>query len=324
MDKDSARAFWVSMPGQGEIRNAPLSTPGPNETLVETTRSAISRGTEALVFTGRVPESQHDAMRCPFQDGDFPGPVKYGYASAGIAAGIAPGDARRVFCLYPHQDRYIASRDSLIDIPDDVSDDRAVLAANMETAVNAMWDAGPLIGDRIAIVGGGVVGCMVAALCGRIPGARVELVDVNPRRAAIAAALNVGFAAPDEAEKDADIVFHASGVDAGLSTALGLAGFEALVLEMSWYGDRMVAAPLGEAFHAKRLILQSSQVGSVSGRRRARRTHRQRLTFAMDVLRDPVFDCLITGRSAFSDLPEIMSGLARDPGDALCHVVTYS
>ncbi|MFT6580017.1 MAG: threonine dehydrogenase-like Zn-dependent dehydrogenase [Alphaproteobacteria bacterium] len=321
---DDARAFWVSTPGRGEIRTAPIPTPGPNETLVETTRSAISRGTEALVFSGRVPESQYDAMRCPFQDGDFPGPVKYGYASAGIVAGIAADSARRVFCLYPHQDRYIAPLDSLIDIPDDVSDDRAVLAANMETAVNAMWDAGPLIGDRVAIVGGGVVGCMVAALCGRIPGARVELIDVNPRRAAIASALNVGFAAPDDAEKDADIVFHASGVDAGLATALSLAGFEALVMEMSWYGDRMVSAPLGEAFHAKRLILQSSQVGAVSGRRRARRTHRQRLMFAMDVLRDPVFDCLITGRSAFSDLPETMAGLARDPGDALCHVVTYS
>jgi 2-desacetyl-2-hydroxyethyl bacteriochlorophyllide A dehydrogenase len=330
MDKDSAaaRAFWVATPGQGEIRTAPLTTPGPNETLVETTRSAISRGTEALVFSGRVPESQYDAMRCPFQDGDFPGPVKYGYASAGIVSGAMAGaagkDARRVFCLYPHQDRYVAPRDSLIDIPDEVSDDRAVLAANMETAVNAMWDAGPLIGDQIAIVGGGVVGCMVAALCGRIPGARVELVDVNPRRAAIASALNVGFAAPNEAEKDVDIVFHASGVDAGLATALGLAGFEALVMEMSWYGDRMVSAPLGEAFHAKRLTLQSSQVGAVSGRRRARRTHRQRLTFAMDVLRDPVFDCLITGRSGFADLPETMAGLARDPGDALCHVVTYS
>ncbi|MBL4719763.1 MAG: dehydrogenase [Alphaproteobacteria bacterium] len=314
------RSFWVLAPGRGEIRTMPASSPGPDDVVVTTFRSAISRGTEALVFSGRVPPSQYAAMRCPFQDGEFPGPVKYGYASAGVLE----ESEQRVFCLYPHQDRYVAPRASLIEIPDDVSDDRAVLAANMETAVNAMWDAGPLIGDRIAVVGGGVVGCMVAALCGRIPGARVELVDINPHRAEIAAALNVGFALPGDATGNADIVFHASGVDAGLATALGLAGFEASVMELSWFGDRMASVPLGEAFHAKRLTLRASQVGAVAGSRRARRTHRERLTFAMDVLRDPVFDCLITGRSRFMDLPDTMAGLARDPGDALCHVVTYA
>jgi threonine dehydrogenase-like Zn-dependent dehydrogenase len=229
-----------------------------------------------------------------------------------------------VFCLYPHQDRYVAPAASVIAIPDDIPDDRAVLAANMETAVNAMWDAGPRIGDRIAVVGGGVVGCMVAALCGRLPGARVQLVDVNPNRAAVAAALGVCFAAPDEAAGTADIVFHASGASAGLTTALGLAGFEAPIIEMSWYGDRAVAAPLGEAFHAKRLSIRASQVGAVAASRRSRRTRRDRLTFAMGLLRDPMFDCLITGRSAFEHLPETMAGLASDPGDALCHVVTYS
>ncbi|MBT5812324.1 MAG: zinc-binding alcohol dehydrogenase [Rhodospirillaceae bacterium] len=319
-DKAVARSFWVTAPGRGEIRAAPVTAPGPDDVVVETVRSAISRGTESLVFQGRVPESQYAAMRCPFQDGDFPAPVKYGYASVGVAQ----DSGARVFCLYPHQDRYVAPAASVIAIPDDIPDDRAVLAANMETAVNAMWDAGPRIGDRIAVVGGGVVGCMVAALCGRLPGARVQLVDVNPNRAAVAAALGVCFAAPDEAAGTADIVFHASGASAGLTTALGLAGFEAPIIEMSWYGDRAVAAPLGEAFHAKRLSIRASQVGAVAASRRSRRTRRDRLTFAMGLLRDPMFDCLITGRSAFEHLPETMAGLASDPGDALCHVVTYS
>lgn len=314
------RSFWVTAPGCGEIRVVPACAPGPDDVVIKTSRSAISRGTEALVFQGRVPESQYSAMRCPFQDGDFPAPVKYGYASAGIAQ----DSGARVFCLHPHQDRYVAPAASVIAIPDDVPDDRAVLAANMETAVNAMWDAGPRIGDRIAVVGGGVVGCLVAALCARLPGARVQLVDVNPNRAAVAAALQVGFAAPDAAVGSADIVFHASGVGAGLTTALGLAGFEAPIIEMSWYGDRAVSAPLGEAFHAKRLSIRASQVGVVAASRRARRTRRDRLTFAMSLLCDPMFDCLITGRSAFEDLPETMAGLASDPGDALCHVVTYS
>jgi hypothetical protein len=322
------RSFWVTAPGHGEIRSAPLGAPGPDDLVIETVRSAISRGTEALVFQGHVPESQYAAMRCPFQAGDFPAPVKYGYASVGVVQNTK----RRVFCLYPHQDRYIAPAESLIDIPDDVPDDRAVLAANMETAVNAMWDAAPLIGDRIAVVGGGVVGCLVAALCGRVYGAQVQLVDVNPNRAAVAAALGVGFASPDEAVGAlggpmggmADIVFHASGAGAGLTTALGLAGFEAPIIEMSWYGDRAVTAPLGEAFHVKRLSIRSSQVGAVATSRRARRTRRDRLMFAMSLLRDPVFDCLITGRSSFEDLPETMGRLARDPGDALCHILTYT
>ena len=324
LEYEVERSFWVTAPRQGEIRSAPLRAPTSEDVVVDTRRSAISRGTEALVFQGRVPASQYATMRCPFQKGDFPAPVKYGYASAGVVR----GSRRRVFCLYPHQDRYVVPAVSVVYIPNDVPDDRAVLAANMETAVNAMWDAAPLIGDRIAVVGGGVVGCLVAALCGRIYGAQVQLVDVNPNRAAVAAALGVGFAVPDDALEAlggmADIVFHASGVGTGLTTALALAGFEAPIIEMSWYGDRAVLAPLGEAFHAKRLSIQASQVGTVAPSRRARRTRRDRLMFAMSLLRDPMFDCLITGRSYFEDLPKTMASLAGDPGDALCHILTYT
>lgn len=313
------RAFWVVNPGRGEIRTAPGRDAGPDEVAVRALASGISRGTEALVFQGRVPESQYSAMRCPFQAGDFPGPVKYGYASVGALE----RDGTRVFCLHPHQDRYVVPADMVVPVPDDVPDSRAVLAANMETAVNAMWDAGPRIGDRIAVVGGGVVGCLVAALSARLPGVSVELVDINPARAAIAEKLGVGYATPDTAAGDLDIVVHASGAPAGLATALGLAGFEATVLEMSWYGDRMVPAPLGEAFHSRRLTLRSSQVGHVATSRRARRTHRDRMTLALELLRDPAFDCLLSGTSDFADLPQTIARLADNPGDTLCHVVTY-
>jgi threonine dehydrogenase-like Zn-dependent dehydrogenase len=286
--------------------------------LVHAVASGISRGTESLVLRGAVPESQWRAMRCPFQEGDFPAPVKYGYAVAGRT-----DDGARVFCLHPHQDRFVLPREAAVPIPPEVPFRRAVLAANMETAVNALWDAPPRLGDRIAVVGGGVIGCLVAALAARHPAVRVELIDVNPRRRAVAEALGVGFSLPDDGSADADLVIHASGTAPGLATALRLAAFEATVLDLSWYGDAPVAVPLGENFHSRRLSLRSSQVGSVAPARRANRSRRDRLCLALDLLRDPVFDLLLTGETAFGELPVAMARLVADPGDTLCHVVTY-
>ncbi len=323
-DAGSARAFWVAAPGRGELRRAPLAPPRPGEVLVRAIASGISRGTESLVFAGRVPKSQYHAMRCPFQQGDFPAPVKYGYASVGVVEeGAAEWRGRRVFCLYPHQDRYVVPADAVLPIPDAVPDARAVLAANMETAVNGLWDAAPRLGDRITVVGAGVVGGLMAALAVRLPGATVSLVDINPARAALAAALGCRFALPENASGEFDLVIHASGSAAGLATALRLAGFEATVLEMSWYGDASVPAPLGEAFHAKRLVLRASQVGAVAPAQRARWSHRRRLALALDLLADPVFDQLITGENRFDDLPQVMARLASDPAGALCQVVRY-
>ena len=319
------RAFWLAAPGRGEIRRASLAAPGDGELLIRSLASGISRGTEALVFQGRVPPSQYETMRCPFQDGAFPAPLKYGYASVGIVeAGAAALLGRRVFCLYPHQDRYIVPEASVIPVPDAVPSERAVLAANMETAVNALWDAGPRLGDRIAIIGAGTVGCLVASLAARLPASQVELIDIDPRRSPLAAALGCRFARPEDASGDCDLVIHASGSEAGLATALRLAGFEATVLELSWYGDKPVAAPLGEAFHSRRIRLQSSQVGEVAPARRARRSRRDRLALALALLADPVYDRMISGECRFEDLPEAMARLAAEPDGTLCQLVRYS
>jgi threonine dehydrogenase-like Zn-dependent dehydrogenase len=324
-DRRDGQAFWVAAPGRGEIRRTALPPSRPDDVLVRALASGISRGTESLVFRGRVPESQYAAMRCPFQEGDFPAPVKYGYASVGIVeAGPAALVGRRVFCLHPHQDCYRVPADAVVLVPTTVPDARAVLAANMETALNGLWDGAPRLGDHVAVVGAGVVGALAAALAVRLPGARVELIDVDPTRAGLARALGCGFALPADAAGEADLVVHASGNPGGLTTALRLAGFEATVLEMSWYGDATVAAPLGEDFHAKRLTLRSSQVGTVAASRRARWSHRRRLALALGLLADPVFDHLLSGTSAFIDLPETMARLARDPQGALCHVVRYA
>jgi threonine dehydrogenase-like Zn-dependent dehydrogenase len=320
----TAHAFWIREPGFGELRGEALRTPGPDEVLVRTRYSGVSRGTEALVFRGGVPVSQHAAMRAPFQDGEFPGPVKYGYLSVGrVERGPATLVDRTVFCLYPHQDRYVVPAAAVTVVPAAVPAGRAVLAGAVETAVNALWDAGPLVGDRIAVVGAGMVGCCVARLLSGLPAARVQLVDADPARERVAAALGVAFRTPETADDDCDLVLHVSANPAGLARALQLAGDEGTVVELSWYGDRTVALPLGEAFHARRLTIRSSQVGAVSPARRARRSHADRMAVALDLLADPAFDALVTGESAFAELPEIMPRLASGELPALCHRIVY-
>jgi threonine dehydrogenase-like Zn-dependent dehydrogenase len=320
-----ARAFWITGPGRGELREQPLPSRGPGEVCVRAYFGAVSRGTEALVFRGAVPPSEYARMRAPFQEGDFPAPVKYGYINVGV---VEQGPdvllGRTVFCLFPHQDRYVVPADAVLPIPDRVPAGRAVLAANLETAINALWDLAPRVGDRVAVIGAGVVGCLCAWLLARIPGCRVELVDTNPGRAGIAAALGAAFATPSTATADVDAVVHCSGNGEGLALGLALAGFEARVLELSWYGDRPVTLPLGGAFHARRLQLLSSQVGSVAPAQRPRWTHRRRLALALDLLDDPVLDRLVTGESAFEALPATLAHLADAPGDVLCHRIVYS
>jgi NADPH:quinone reductase-like Zn-dependent oxidoreductase len=319
-----AQAFWVVAPGLGEIRAQPLRSTAPGELLIRTLVSAISRGSESLVFRGEVPESEWRRMRCPFQEGEFPAPVKYGYSAVGIVEeGPVEALGRRVFCLHPHQDRFIVPENAVSDVPDDVPDRRATLAANMETAVNGLWDAGPGPGDRIVVIGAGVVGSLVAALAARLPGTEVELIDSDPTREPVATALGCRFAIPQGARPEADLVVHASGTPEGLATALATAGFEATVLEMSWYGTRIVPLALGGAFHSRRLTLRSSQVGAVPAVRRQRWSRQRRLALALSLLRDPVFDVLLSGESAFAALPELMPRLARSPAGVLCHTLRY-
>jgi len=324
MSIDHALAFWISAPGRGELRREPLPAPGAGDVQVRTLYSGISRGTETLVFRGEVPASEHVRMRAPFQMGDFPAPVKYGYASVGEVEHGPPALAgRAVFCLHPHQTRYVVPAAAVTPLPDGVPPARAILAANMETALNGAWDAAPRLGDRIAVVGAGTLGCLVAWLLARVPGCEVELVDVNPARARIAAALGIAFAAPDAARGDADLVIHASGAPAGAAAALALAGFEATVVELSWFGAAPVPLALGEAFHSRRLTLRSSQVGHVAPAQRARWTRERRLAKALALLADPALDALVTGEDRFDALPGVMARLAQSPGDTLCHRIRY-
>lgn len=319
-----ARAFWLREPGVGEIRPEALGEPGPDDVVVRTVRSGISRGTETLVFRGGVPSSQYAVMRAPFQDGDFPGPVKYGYLNVGVVEhGPRRLQGRTVFCLYPHQTAYVVPARSVVVVPDDVPPDRAVLAGTVETAVNALWDAGPLVGDRVTVVGAGMVGCCVARLLGRFPGVHVTLVDVDARRAGVAASLGVDFAVPADASGGRDLVVHTSATSAGLQRSLDLLAPEGTVIDLSWYGDVDVTLSLGGAFHSQRLRIRASQVGTVAPARRSTRTTTDRLALALDLLRDAAFDALLTGTSRFDELPDVMARLTAGSLPALCHIITY-
>jgi 2-desacetyl-2-hydroxyethyl bacteriochlorophyllide A dehydrogenase len=324
MAANRARAFWIAAPGCGEIRPELLGPKTADQVLIRTEYSGISRGTEALVFNGRVPPTEYQRMRAPFQSGDFPAPVKYGYSSVGIVEDGPGGLAgRRVFTLFPHQTRYLVPVDAAHVLPAGVPSGRAVLAANIETALNGVWDAELQPGQRVAVVGAGTVGCLVAWVARTESGCDVELVDINPRRAATAAALGVSFQPTTSASPNADVVIHVSGSPSGLELSLRMARFEATVVEMSWFGDQTVPLRLGEHFHAQRLTLKSSQVGAVARSRRSDWTRRRRLEHAIALLADPALDVLITGESPFDDLPRVMSQLATSPGDTLCHRIAY-
>jgi threonine dehydrogenase-like Zn-dependent dehydrogenase len=323
-----ARAFWTIAPGMGEIRHHDLPAPRPGEALVMTRASAISRGTERLVFLGRVPDSQWPAMRAPLQYGDFPFPVSYGYAAVGVAMqGPDALRGRRVFCLHPHHDAFVAPSAMCIPVPDAVPDHRAVLAANMETAVNVMWDARPLAGERALVIGAGVVGLLIAALLSRIPGIELDICDIDPARREAAEALGLRFCAPDAAPADRDLIIHASASAPGLQLAFTRAAFEGRIVEASWFGQRQVALSLGEAFHAKRLSLVSTQVGAVAPAMRGRRSHAERLALALELLADARFDALLGPAIPFAELPARMAEVLTPPEGApqpLCPLVTYA
>jgi 2-desacetyl-2-hydroxyethyl bacteriochlorophyllide A dehydrogenase len=324
MHDNPVRAFWITGPLRGELRETALARRQPDQVRIQTLYSAISRGTETLVWRGAVPVTEHERMRAPFQEGDFPWPLKYGYITVGsIVSGPPELLGQTIFCLHPHQERFVVPAEAVSVLPEGLPPERAVLAANMETAVNALWDAAPLIGERITVIGAGVVGLLVAHLASKIPGTRVQIVDPLEAKVSAAKALGLECVLPADAKADADLILHASGSPSGLQTALELAGFEARIVELSWYGDTSVELALGGAFHSKRLKLISSQVGHLPSAQMARWNFAKRMKLALALLRDPVYDALISGEDEFENLPNIMSNITEDR-TILCHRIRYT
>jgi threonine dehydrogenase-like Zn-dependent dehydrogenase len=320
-----SEAIWYAGKGRVETRPGGLLLLGPDTVRVAARFSGVSRGTERLVFHGRVPASEHQRMRCPHQEGAFPFPVKYGYALVGV---IEDGPAARigehVFLLHPHQRVAHVPLADVHTLPQGLPPRRAALAANMETALNVAWDAGAAPGDHILIIGGGVLGLLIAGLLARMPGTVVTVTDINPARAAVAEQLGAGFAAPEGAPQDQDIVIHTSGTAEGWRLALASAGTEARVVEASWYGDKEVTVALGEAFHSRRLSLISSQVGAVPPARRPRWSTARRMAKALEILRDDRFDALITGEIAFAEAPTALPKVFAEGSPGLMTVLRYT
>ncbi len=324
MQESLARAFWITGPMRGELRETALPRRASDEVRVHTLYSAISRGTESLIWRGAVPTSEYERMRAPYQEGSFPWPVKYGYIAVGnVESGPPELLNRSVFCLHPHQERFVVPATAVSVLPEGVPPERAVLAANMETVINGLWDASPLMGEHVIVVGAGVVGLLVAQLASQIPGTRVQIVDPLEAKVKAAEALALNCVLPEDAEGEADLVVHASGSPSGLETALALAGVEARIVELSWYGETRVDLPLGGAFHAKRLRLISSQVGRLPASQTPRWDHKKRMHLALRLLHDPVYDALVTGEDDFENLPNILSRIAEDQ-TILCHRIRYA
>jgi hypothetical protein len=320
----SVQALWYLGPGRAELRAESLTEPAPGEVRVRALYGAVSRGTERLVFNGRVPPTEYQRMRGPNMGGAFPFPAKYGYAVVGqVEAGPPALQDLIVFALHPHQNVFNVAADFVSPLPKQVPPARAVLAANLETALNAVWDGAPGPADRIAVVGGGVLGMLVARLCARMPGSEVTLIDIVASRAEMAQALGAKFATPEAAPEGCDLVFHASGTGAGLAVALRIAGEEATIVELSWYGAGEVAVPLGEAFHSRRLRLVSSQVGRVAASHRPRWTSARRLAAALDLLADPALDGLLAPAVPFENLPARLAELLGSETDARCPLIRY-
>ncbi|MFF1828307.1 zinc-binding alcohol dehydrogenase [Paenarthrobacter sp. NPDC058040] len=320
---NEAEAYWITANGHGELRREELPVPRESEALVRTLYSGVSRGTERVVHGGHVPQRVAERMHAPHQEGDFPGPVKYGYLNVGVVEqGPTEWVGRTVFSLHPHQDYYVVPTSQLTEIPKNVPARRAVLTGIVEVAVNALWEAGPRLGDRVAVVGGGLVGGALATLLRKFPLGRLQLVDADPEKEKLAQTLGIDFALPENAQNDCDIVFHCSATDEGLKLSLQLAGDDSDVIELSWFADKEVTLPLGEDFHARRLSIRSSQVGAVALPRRHRRTTAQRLETAAEALKDPLFDTFLTSECLFRNLPATLATLLERPG-GFCHVVAY-
>jgi NADPH:quinone reductase-like Zn-dependent oxidoreductase len=319
-----AQALWYIGPGRVEIRTEILGALPEGTVRVRAIHGAISRGTEALVGGGRVPTSEYQRMRGPHMEGRFPFPVKYGYSTVGrVEAGPSALLGEIVYALHPHQTVFDLPVEEVVPVPENVPTTRAALAANMETALNAVWDADPGPSGRVAVVGAGTVGALTGFLCAQVEGTEVTLVDVNPAREDLARRLGLQFATPENAPTDCDLVFHTSASAAGLITALGIAGDEAAIIEMSWFGTGLVSLPLGGAFHSRRLRIISSQVSEVAPSRRDTVTKRQRLEMALGLTAERRLEALLAPAIPFRDLPARLPAILKPQSGVLCQLISY-
>ncbi len=321
----TARALWHNSPFDSTLRREVLADSKDGELLLRSMFSLVSQGTERLVACGAVPESLYGSMRVPYMGGNFSFPVKYGYALVGEVLNQGhPWQGRAVFVMHPHQDYCVVAQRDCFCLPANVSPRSAVLAANLETAVTALWDARPLLGERVLVVGFGLLGALTALLLKRFPGLDLWISEPNSYRKDLAK--KMGFHLWEgQHVGEFDLCVHSSATEDGLQMALDVLGREGRVLELSWYGNKRSALSLGEAFHHKRLRIISSQVAHLPSDMQARWGYARRKELVFKLLHSSDWRLLPDAELGLEDLPSFFKALRKGESQypALAVVVKY-
>jgi 2-desacetyl-2-hydroxyethyl bacteriochlorophyllide A dehydrogenase len=321
-----SRSLWFVSPGSVEVREEPLAAPGPGEVLVQSVVSAISPGTEMLVYRGQVPADMALDASIPGLTDTFSYPVKYGYATVGRVTGLGAGVSpewheRLVFALHPHESHFVTSPDELVPVPSGLGNEHAALFPHAEAAVTFLMDGRPAVGEDVAVFGQGVVGLMTTAFLARLPLTRLVTIDLHPLRRERSLELGA-HTWLDAATLDAmggafDLAYELSGSPAALDQAIAVTGFNGRVVIGSWYGDKRVELGLGRAFHRSRITLVSSQVSTIDPQWQGRWDKARRAAVAWRMLAGVDPGLLVTHRFPFSEAAAAYELVDRHPEETV-------
>lgn len=325
------QSLWFTGVRQQEIRSEPLPTPGPGQLGVTTLLSAISAGTELLLYRGQMPAEMSADASIEALSGTLAFPLKYGYSAVGLVTSL--GDrvdaawlGQRVFAFNPHETGFVISAENAISISEHIESDAAVLLPNMETALSFAMDGAPIIGERVLVLGQGIVGLLTTHLLAQMPLASLTAVDKLAIRRNIA--LEIGatqtFGIDQPLESDSyDLVYELSGNPAALNTAIDAVAFGGRIVVGSWYGTKRASLDLGGAFHRKHVQIISSQVSTLAPRWQGRWTKARRMQTALQLLPGVNLNLLITQRTPFDSVLDAYRLLDTQPNSHLQTVLTY-
>ncbi|MEM9671559.1 MAG: zinc-binding alcohol dehydrogenase [Bacteroidota bacterium] len=315
-------ALWHLSERESSIRSQSLPPLKTDECLIESLFSLVSSGTETLVANGQVPAELQDSMQVPYMEGSFGFPLKYGYSLVGkVIEGSENLVDRYVHLLHPHQQHCVVKETDVTVIPEGIPPQRAVLASNLETALNAVWDSHLSAGDRVLVVGMGLIGSLVALLASQFPATQIRVAETDPTRQSLAR--EQGFSLYDPSDTPFDVAFHSSGSSTGLQTAIDAVGYEGQVIELSWYGTRSAEVKLGGSFHQQRKQIISSQVSQLPAHRQARWDYRRRKQTVLDLLQDDGWDDFLTATVDFTDVPALFDQLRLGDRSQLSWTLRY-
>jgi 2-desacetyl-2-hydroxyethyl bacteriochlorophyllide A dehydrogenase len=338
------KSLYFTGPCRLELREEPLDAPGPGQVLVRTLMSAISPGTEMLIYRGQAPREMAADTALTALPGSLAFPLKYGYAAVGRVAALGPGVAahwqdRLVMAFQPHEDSFLAAPEELLPVPPNLAPEEAVFLPNMETALTLALDGRPLIGEKVAVFGQGIVGLLLTALLAGFPLAKLVTLDRHPGRRLASESLGArasldplasgaldmarALLQGDGQDPGADLTYEVSGNPAALDQALALTGFHGRVVIGSWYGDKTAELHLGGLFHRQRQVILSSQVSTVAPELSGRWDKVRVREVAWRMVQKIAPARFITHRFPLAQAPEAYQLLDRRPEEAIQVILTY-